>query len=187
MPTTEVILTEKIHNLGAEADIVKVKVGYARNFLIPNGKALEVTPVALRRINNLKGKRAEREAQELNEANELARRINKLKLEIELETGATGKAFGSVTATDIAEKLRAALGGNVEIDRHRIQLERAIKDTGKHEVDVKLHHDIVAKLEVNVVPKGAPAAEKAPAEEEKVDKGPGGYKAKAKAKHKSKE
>ena len=93
MPTTEVILTEKIHNLGAEADIVKVKVGYARNFLIPNGKALEVTPSALRRINILKGKRAEREAQELNEANELVRRINKVKLEIELETGETGKAF----------------------------------------------------------------------------------------------
>ena len=185
MPTTEVILTEKIHNLGAEADIVKVKVGYARNFLIPNGKALEVTPSALRRINILKGKRAEREAQELNEANELVRRINKVKLEIELETGETGKAFGSVTATDIAEKLRAALGGT-EIDRHRIHLERPIKDTGKHEVEVKLHHDIVAKLEVNVVAKGAPAAEKAE-EEEKADKGPGGYKAKAKAKHKSKE
>jgi large subunit ribosomal protein L9 len=186
MPTTEVILTEKIHNLGAEADIVKVKVGYARNFLIPNGKALEVTPVALRRINILKGKRAEREAQELNEANELARRINKVKLELELETGETGKAFGSITATDISEKLKAALGGSVEIDRHRIHLERPIKETGKHEIEVKLHHDVVAKLEVNVVTKGAAAAEKAE-EEEKVDKGPGGYKAKAKAKHKTKE
>ena len=182
MPTTEVILTEQIHNLGAEADIVKVKVGYARNFLIPHGKALEITPAALRRINILKAKRAEREAQELNEAQELARKINKVKLDLELETGETGKAFGSITATDISDKLKAALGGKIEIDRHRIHLERPIKDSGKHEIEIKLHHDVTAKLEVNVTAKGAPVAEK-PAEEEKVDKGPGGYKAKAKAKH----
>lgn len=185
MPTTEVILTEKIHNLGAEADIVKVKVGFARNFLIPNGKALEITPAALRRINILKAKRAEREAQELNDAQDLARKINKVKLELELETGETGKAFGSITAADLAEKLKGSLGG-IEIDRHRIHLERPIKDTGKHEVEVKLHHDVTAKLEVNVSAKGAPAAEKA-AEEDKGDKTAGGYKAKAKAKHKAKE
>ena len=87
MPTTEVILTEKIASLGAEADVVKVKSGYARNFLVPSGKALEVTPATLRRINQLKAKRAEREAAELNEAEELARRINKLKITITLETG----------------------------------------------------------------------------------------------------
>ena len=100
MPTTEVILTEKIEHLGAEADIVKVKRGYARNFLVPQGKALEVTPATLKRINMFKSKRAEREAKELNEAEELARRINKLKLNMELETGETGKAFGSITAAD---------------------------------------------------------------------------------------
>ena len=182
MPTTEVILTEKIHNLGSEADIVKVKVGFARNFLIPNGKALEITPAALRRINLLKGKRAEREAKELNDAQEIARKINKLKLDFELETGETGKAFGSITAADVSEKIKGALGG-VEIDRHKIHLERAIKDTGKHEIEVKLHGDVTAKLEINVVAKGAAVAEKA-AEEEKGEKPAGGYKAKAKAKHK---
>lgn len=185
MPTnTEVILTEKIHNLGAEADIVKVKTGYARNFLIPQGKALEVTKTTLRRVNLLKAKRAEREAAEMNDAQELARKINKVKIEIEIETGETGKAFGSVTATDIADRLRAALGGNIEIDRHKIHLERPIKDTGKHEVAVKLHHDVTANLEVNIVAKGAaPAATEEAKEEEKPA---GGYKAKAKAKHKTK-
>ena len=102
------------------------------------------------------------------------------------ETGETGKAFGSITASDISEKLKAALGGSIEIDRHRIHLERPIKDSGKHEVEIKLHHDVTAKLEVNVSAKGAPEAEKAE-DEEKADKGPGGYKAKAKAKHKAKE
>jgi large subunit ribosomal protein L9 len=96
MPTVEVILTEKIETLGAEADVVKVKRGYARNFLVPHGKALEVTPATLKRINQLSAKRAEREAKELNEADELARRINKLKITLELETGESGKAFGSI-------------------------------------------------------------------------------------------
>src|SRR6187200_719216 len=105
MPSTEVILTEKIASLGAEADVVKVRRGYARNFLVPRGKALEVTPATLKRINILKTKRAEREAREMNEAEELARKINKLKITLELETGAGGKAFGSITATDLAERL----------------------------------------------------------------------------------
>lgn len=154
MPTTEVILTEKIEHLGVEADVVKVKRGYARNFLVPQGKALEVTPATLKRINMLKAKRAGREAQELNDAEELARRINKLKFTMELETGETGKAFGSITAADIAERIKKELGGKVEIDRHRIQLEKAIKDTGDHEVSVKLHADVIAKLIVHVKAKG---------------------------------
>lgn len=178
MPTTEVILTEKIASLGAEADVVKVKRGYARNFLVPSGKALEVNPATLRRINQLKAKRAEREATELNEAEELARRINKLKLTLTLETGATGKAFGSVTAKDLADKLNAELG--VEIDRHRIELERPIKDSGEHEVIIKLHHDVTAKLNVTIKPVGEEAAAPAtPAEEEAST----GFKAKPKAKH----
>ena len=94
MAISEVLLTEAVPSLGAEADIVKVRAGYARNFLIPQGKALEVTPAALRRVNHLKAKRAEREARELNEAEAVATRINKLRLSLKLETGETGKAFG---------------------------------------------------------------------------------------------
>jgi ribosomal protein L9 len=77
MPLTELILTENIPGLGAEADVVKVRRGYARNYLLPHGKAHEVTPGALRQLDALKQKRAEREARELNEAEELARRIGK--------------------------------------------------------------------------------------------------------------
>jgi large subunit ribosomal protein L9 len=182
MPTTEVILTEKVTNLGAEADVVKVKRGYARNFLIPRGKALEVTPTALKRLNLLKTKRAEREAKELNEADELARKINKLKITIEIETGEQGKAFGSITAADLAERLKSELGGKIEIDRHRIQLDRPIKDTGAHEVPVKLHADVVAKLTVNVKAKAAATAE-AKSEGSDEDDKSSGFKAKVKAKH----
>src|SRR5450432_64313 len=137
MSATQVILIENIPGLGAEADVVKVKPGYARNFLLPQGKAYEVTPVTLRKINLLKAKRAEREGRELNESEELARKINKLKITLELETGATGKAFGSITASDIAEKLKTELGGT-EIERHKITLEHPIKSTGTHEITIKL-------------------------------------------------
>ena len=180
MSTTEVILTEKISNLGAEADVVRVKRGYARNFLVPRGKALEVTPATLKRINLLKAKRAEREAQELNEAEELARRINKLKITLELETGESGKAFGSITAADLGEKLKAELGGKIEIDRHKIHLDKPIKETGTHEVQIKLHHDVTAKLTVNVKAKGAEEAK--PEAEEKAPEEKG-FKARPKAKH----
>jgi large subunit ribosomal protein L9 len=144
MPSTEIILTENVPGLGAEADVVKVRRGYARNYLLPQGKAYEVTPAALRQLDNLKKKRAEREAHELNEAEELARRIGKLRVTFTLATGETGKAFGSVTSQDIVNRLKAELGQ--EIDRHKIALEHPIKDTGEHEVAIKLHHDVTAQL-----------------------------------------
>jgi large subunit ribosomal protein L9 len=176
MPT-QFILTEKVEHLGAEADVVKVKSGYARNFLIPQGKALEVTPATMKRLNLLKAKRAEREARELNESEDLARRINKLKITLELETGEQGKAFGSITAADIAARLKSELGK--DIDRHRIQLDGPIKESGAHEVPIKLHADVVAKLNLTVKAKGSDAA---PKEEEAAEEKAGGYKAKVKAK-----
>lgn len=144
MPSTEIILTENIPGLGAEADVVKVRRGYARNFLLPQGKAYEVTKRTLRQLDNLKAKRAEREANELNEAEELARRIGKLKVVFTLETGETGKAFGSITAQDIVKRLKNEIGS--DIDRHRIVLEHPLKTTGEHEVGIKLHHDVTAKF-----------------------------------------
>jgi large subunit ribosomal protein L9 len=144
MPLTKLILTENVPGLGAEADVVKVRRGYARNYLLPRGKAYEVTPGALRQLDALKQKRAEREARELNEAEELAHRIGKARFVFTLETGETGKAFGSVTAQDIVNRLKNELGA--EIDRHKIVLERPIKDTGEHEIAIRLHHDVTAQL-----------------------------------------
>ena len=148
MPTTEIILTDNVPGLGAEADIVKVRRGYARNYLLPRGKAHEVTPASLRQLENLKKKRAEREARELNEAEELARRINKLRVTFKLETGETGKAFGSITAQDIVTRLKNEIGE--EIDRHKIHLEHPIKTTGEHEVTIKLHHDVTVNFKFEV-------------------------------------
>lgn len=146
---TQVILTEAISSLGAEADIVKVRPGYARNFLIPQGKALEVTPVSLRKVNQLKAKRAEREARELSDAESLASKINKLRLKMELATGLSGKAFGSVTAHDLIELLAAELK-DVELPRHAIVLERPIKESGKKTIPVRLHPDVTATLHLTI-------------------------------------
>ena len=137
----------------------------------------------MRRINVLKTKRAEREAQEMNEAQELARRINKLKLAFELETGETGKAFGSITASDIADRIRAELGGNVENRSSSHRAPKALKESGKHEVEVKLHHDITATLKVTVSPKAHRKRRRPRRKTARSRKSPaGGYKAKAKAK-----
>ena len=148
MPSTEIILTENIPGLGAEADVVKVRRGFARNFLLPQGKAYEVTKSSMRKLDMLKAKRAEREAKELNEAEEIARRIGKSKMIFTLETGETGKAFGSVTANDIATRLKNEIG--TEIDRHRLALEHPIKSTGEHEISIKLHPDVTATLKFQV-------------------------------------
>ena len=148
MPSTEIILTENVPGLGAEADVVKVRRGYARNYLLPHGKAHEMTPASMRKLDSLKAKRAEREAREMNEAEDLARRINKLRVTFTLETGETGKAFGSITAQDLVTRIKNELGN--DIDRHKISLEHPIKTTGEHEVSIKLHHDVVANFKFTV-------------------------------------
>jgi large subunit ribosomal protein L9 len=169
MPSTEIILTENVPGLGAEADVVKVRRGYARNYLLPRGKAYEVTPAAMRQLDNLKKKRAEREARELNDAEELARRINKARLSFTLETGESGKAFGSITAQDIMNRLKNEIG--IEVDRHKIALEHPIKTTGEHEVAIKLHHDVIAQFIFQVKSSEPPrTAEAAPAADEEPEK-----------------
>lgn len=150
MAHSEVILTANVPNLGAEADLVKVRRGYARNFLIPQGKALEVTASSLRQVNHLKAKRAEREAREVTAAEELAGKINKLNLSFTLETGETGKAFGSITAKDIHDRLVKEMP-SIELPKHAVQLDKAIKESGDHEVPVKVHADVIAKLRVKIV------------------------------------
>jgi large subunit ribosomal protein L9 len=157
MPSSEIILTENVPGLGAEADVVKVRRGYARNYLLPHGKAYEVTAASMRQLDNLKKKRAEREAREMNEAEELARRIGKARLTFTLETGESGKAFGSITAQDIMNRIKNELGA--EIDRHKIVLEHPIKTTGDHEVAIKLHHDVTAQFIFQVKSTEAPKAE----------------------------
>lgn len=153
MAHTQVILKEKITGLGAEADVVKVRRGFARNFLLPQGKAMEATKRNLAFTASLKAVRAKREAEELAEAEKLAARIKKLKLTMTLSTGSQGKAFGSITTIDIAKALQEQHG--IELDRHSIQLEKPIKATGKHEVNVKVHAEVACFIKLTVNAEGA--------------------------------
>jgi large subunit ribosomal protein L9 len=156
MAQTEVILREKIENLGAEADVVKVKAGFARNYLIPAGKAYEATKGNLRQIENLQVARAKREAEELNEAQELASKISRMKPKFTLDVGKNGKAFGSVTTIDIHKALEDK---GISIDRTAIQLVKPIKSTGKSDVEVKLHAEVITSLTITVEATEAAAAE----------------------------
>lgn len=147
MATTDVILREKIDNLGAEADLVTVKAGFARNFLIPQGKAFEATKANRAHLDALNAQRVKREAEELATAETLAGKIKKLTLSFTLETGQGGKAFGSVTSIDIHKQLAE---NGVDIDRHAIQLDSPIKSSGKQDVTIKLHSEVSATVKVNI-------------------------------------
>ena len=147
MAATEVILREKIHGLGVEAEVVKVKAGYARNFLIPEGKAYEATKGNLRQIENLEKARVKREAAELTIAQDLAGKIARLKPKFTLEIGENGKAFGSVTSIDIHKALEDK---GIEIERTAIQLDKPIKTSGKTDVEVKLHSEVTTSVTITV-------------------------------------
>jgi len=157
MATTEVILREKITNLGAEADVVTVKAGYARNYLIPEGKAYEANKANLKHLESLKVQRAKREAEELEKAQSMASKIKKTKLTFILETGQGGKAFGSITTIDIHKELSEK---GIEIDRHAILLSAPIKTSGKQELEIKLHPEVTSTLNINVKTDGEDAEAK---------------------------
>jgi large subunit ribosomal protein L9 len=158
MATTQVILKEKIASLGAEGDIVKVRTGYARNFLLPKAKAYEATAGNLRHQANLQKVRAEREAKEVEDAEKLASKLKKLKLKLTLATGQGGKAFGSITTKDIVEAV-AASTAKVTLDRHQIELEKPIKSTGTFEVPVKLQAGVECFLKITVTATDATEAD----------------------------
>ena len=147
MANAQVILKEKIEGLGAEADVVKVRAGYARNFLVPQGKAYEASRANLRHIEALKTRRARREAEEITACQDLAAKISKLSPKFTLSTGQGGKAFGSVTSMDIHKQLEA---DGVVIDRHAIELEKPVKKSGKTEITIRLHPQVIATLTISV-------------------------------------
>jgi large subunit ribosomal protein L9 len=148
MPKTEVILTHNIIGLGGESDQVKVAAGYARNYLLPQGFAIPLTGANKRRIEALKQRRATREADELNHMTELSRSLAKLIAVISVKTGEDGKMFGSVTSGTVADQLKTQF--DVALDKRKIHLEQPIRTLGEHEVELRLHHDVVTKLKLRI-------------------------------------
>ena len=174
MSKTEVILTHNIVGLGGESDQVKVAAGYARNYLLPQGLAIPLTAANKRRIEALRQRRAEREAHELNTMTELSKSLSKLICVLTVKTGEDGKMFGTVTSGMIADQLKTQF--DVTLDKKKIHLEQPIRALGDHEIELRLHHDVVTTLKVRIesstplpVPPPAPAAE-AKKEEPKTEK-----------------
>lgn len=144
----QVILREDIDKLGKIGDLVKVADGYARNFLVPRKKAMEATPKNLRATEHAKKMVSDRIRILKKEATAEADRIKGVSVVIKVKVGEEGKLFGSVTAMDIAEAMKAQ---GVAIDKRKIMLEEPIKRLGDFTVSVKLHSDIAADVKVSVV------------------------------------
>lgn len=164
MAHTEILLVKPVEGLGGEGDQVKVRAGYARNFLLPRKIAVPLTSANRKHVDALKKRRAEREQAELSGAQELAKQLEKTSLAFAVKTGEGGKMFGAITAQDIHEKLTAS---GVVIDKKKIHLHTPVKTLGKHEVKVKLHADVSVDLNFDVVsenPIEPVAVEQKPAE-----------------------
>ena len=144
----KVVLQEDVENLGTSGDVVRVRPGYARNFLIPRGLAAPATAGNLARVDEIKRASAARVAKDLTAAKEAAKKLDGLSVKITRAVGDENKMYGSVTAKDIEEAF-GQLG--VEIDRKRLLLGEPIKALGLHEVGLKLHADVNVQLKVEVV------------------------------------
>ena len=143
----EVILREDVKDLGRAGAMVKVKPGYARNFLFPNGLAFEATPGNKKRIENEQKARASRAEAESAEAAALAARLAAVQLTLKAKAGEGDKLFGSITTGDLADALAAK---GFVIDKRKIELGHPIKQLGVHSVSVRLHADVHAEIKVTV-------------------------------------
>ena len=147
MAQVKLILTEDVPSLGEAGDVVDVKPGFARNFLLPQGKAVPATDAKVKEIEHHKRVIAERVARERKQLEGERERLERVELEIAANAGEEGKLFGSVTSAQVAELLEAR---GFSIDRRKIQLDEPIKELGDHVVAVRLHRDVVARVRIKV-------------------------------------
>jgi large subunit ribosomal protein L9 len=145
----KLILTQEVTGLGQPGDVVEVKDGYGRNYLIPRGCAIRWTRGGEKQVTSIKRAREAREIQDLGAANEIKGRLEGLSVKLPTRAGESGRLFGSVTVADIVAAVKAA--GGPEIDKRRIELGGPIKTIGTHRVSVRLHPEVSASLDVDVV------------------------------------
>jgi large subunit ribosomal protein L9 len=143
----QVILAEDITKLGHAGDVVRVKAGYARNYLLPRGKAMIATAGRVRELEHKKRVIEEKQRKEIGAHESVARKLSELVLEFDVHSSEEGKLFGSVTNADIAEQIREK---GMEVDRRKIEIDDPIKQVGEHKVAVRLHREVKAELTVRV-------------------------------------
>ena len=145
----KLILTREVAGLGRAGDVVNVKDGYARNFLLPRGSAILWSQGGEKQIDGIRRARQAREIRDKDHANEIKAALEGASIEIKAKVGDTGRLFGSVTDKDLALAIKSATG--VDIDRHKIKLIKPIKNLGKHSAKVSLITGVAANINVNVV------------------------------------
>jgi large subunit ribosomal protein L9 len=146
----KVILSQEVRGVGAPGDIVEVADGYGRNYLLPRNLARLATPGALRQAEGIRSRRAAREIADLEQARTVAAHLESLRVVIPAKAGREGRLFGSITTPQIVDAV--ARTGGTQIDRRRIHLDSVIKNVGTHRITVRLHPEVEATVNVEVVP-----------------------------------
>jgi len=147
----EVVLTTDVDKLGLRGEVVNVARGYARNFLLPRGLAEVATPGLVRELQRRDAQRARHDAKTVDEAQAIAKRVESVELRFDVNAGPTGALFGSVTATNVADRLREEQG--LRVDRRKLQME-TIKRIGRYSVPFEIFGDVVAQVRLVVAPEG---------------------------------
>ena len=146
----KVILNQEVRGVGAPGDIIDVSDGYGRNYLLPRNLARLATPGAVRQAEGIRARRVAREVADLEQARTVAAHLESLRVVIRAKAGSEGRLFGSITTPQIVEAVKRT--GGTEIDRRRIHLDAPIKQLGTHQLTVRLHPEVEATLNVEVVP-----------------------------------
>jgi large subunit ribosomal protein L9 len=145
----KIILTHEVSGLGAAGDVVDVRDGYARNYLVPRGLAIRWTKGGEKDVEQIRRGRRIREIATIEQANEVKARLEGVKVQLKTRAGDAGRLFGSVTPADIASAIKDA--GGPDVDKRRIEVKQPIKTLGAHQVSVRLHAEVAAKVGVEVV------------------------------------
>ncbi len=149
----KLILTHEVSGLGAPGDIVEVKDGYGRNFLVPRGFAIRWTKGGEKQIESIKAARSAREVRDLGKAQEIKKTLESAPVKVPVRAGNGGRLFGAVTVADIASAINASAGGGSDVvDKRRILVGNPIKALGEHTVTVKVHDEVEAVVNLQVVP-----------------------------------
>ncbi len=146
----KLILTQEVTGLGGPGDIVEVKDGYGRNYLVPRGLAMGWTKGAEKQIVGIRKARQVREVREVGQAREIKNELEALSVRLSAKAGETGRLFGSVTVADVVAAVQAC--GGPELDRRRVEIGAPIKSVGAHQVSVRLHPEVSATITLEVVP-----------------------------------
>jgi large subunit ribosomal protein L9 len=144
----KLIVTQEVDGLGAPGDVVEVKDGYARNYLVPRGLAIKWTKGAAKQIDTIKKAREVRNVRDVSYAEQIKSQLEALDVRLAAKAGASGRLFGAVSVSDIATAVKSA--GGPDVDKRRIVISNPIKSVGAHQITIRVHDDVTATVNLDV-------------------------------------